>query len=78
MNLNIFNFKLKMTSKKVKKVMPDFDKIQVSTHTVIAKTNSTYDTQRLFHFSSCFPYFLKWRIMCAVVIKLIYLFVCDD
>lgn len=56
MNLNIFNFKLKMTSKKVKAVMPDFDKIQVSTHTVIAKTNATYDTQRLFSSLPVTPY----------------------
>ena len=57
MNLNIFNFKLKMTSKKVKKaVMPEFDNIQVSTHTVIAKTNSTYDTQRLFQSLPITPY----------------------
>lgn len=56
MNLNIFNLKLKMTSKKVKAVMPDFDKIQVSTHTVIAKTNATYDTQRLFSSLPVTPY----------------------
>ena len=37
-----------MTTKRVKPIMPDFKKIQVSTKTVIAQTNASYDIQKLY------------------------------
>ena len=48
MNLKEFRMEIKMTTKPKKPVMPDFKNIQVSTKTVIAKTNARYDIQKLF------------------------------
>ena len=48
MNLKEFQKEIKMTTKPKKPVMPDFKNIQVSTKTVIAKTNARYDIQKLF------------------------------
>ena len=48
MNLKEFKMEIKMSTKPKKPVMPDFENIQVSTKTVIAKTNARYDIQKLF------------------------------
>ena len=45
-----------MTTKPKKPVMPDFENIQVSTKTVIAKTNARYDIQKLFENLPVAPY----------------------
>ena len=45
-----------MPSKPIKPIMPKFENIQVSTKTVIAKTNATYDIQRLFENLPVVPY----------------------
>jgi len=45
-----------MTTKPKKPIMPNFDDIQVSTKTVIAKTNAVYDIQRLFENLPVVPY----------------------
>lgn len=37
-----------MTTKSAKPIMPDFKEIQVSTKTVIAQTNASYDIQKLY------------------------------
>ena len=56
MNLKEFQKKIKMSTKPKKPVMPDFKNIQVSTKTVIAKTNASYDIQRLFESLPVTPY----------------------
>ena len=45
-----------MTTKPTKPIMPDFDIIQVSTKTVIAKTNAVYAIQKLFERLPIVPY----------------------
>ena len=56
MNLKEFKMEIKMTTKPKKPVMPDFENIQVSTKTVIAKTNARYDIQKLFENLPVAPY----------------------
>ena len=45
-----------MTTKPPKPIMPGFDIIQVSTKTVIAKTNAVYAIQKLFERLPIVPY----------------------